>query len=78
MESTNLYYIGTHPYSFRSGEPAEIIAVGLYESGEGKKVPCFHVKFADGIEDWSPISDFGNYKVISMDCIKQTYEEIKE
>ena len=77
MESTNLYYIGTHPYSFRSGEPAEIIAVGLYESDECKKVPCFHIKFADGIEDWSPISDFGTYKVVPMDSVIQKYEEIK-
>jgi len=71
MESTNLYYIGTDPHSFRSGEPAEIIDVMLYERDNGVKVPCFHINFADGKEDWAPISDFGTYKVVS-------YEEIEE
>lgn len=51
------YYRGTHPYSFRTGERAEIIGVRLVN-----KRPCFLVLYPDGVTDLCLIfEDRDNY-----------------
>jgi len=55
------YYTGTHRYSFRAGQPAEIIGVFMAAPEGADWRPCFYVRYPDGIEDLSPISDMDNY-----------------
>ena len=45
---------GTHRYSFRSGEWAEL--VGTMDDPEtGRR--CYAVMFGDGVADWWPVDD---------------------
>lgn len=64
------YLIGINPYSFRKGEPAEIVGVELLiPEGGLKKRLCYHVMWADKGEDWIPVADDENYKIISFEDI---------
>lgn len=56
MKTEPCYYVGTHHYSFRPGKPALILGVvSVTPDGEEPR-PCFHVRYPDGVEDYSPIS----------------------
>lgn len=57
-----LFYKGTHQYSFRTGEWAEVIGVVFKES------LCFIVQFRDGVIDYKPVIDTENYE------LKEIYE----
>lgn len=58
MITTPLTITGHHPYAFRCGEPAKIIGVVMVDpENHLSPRPCFHVRFADGVEDWIPLSD---------------------
>jgi hypothetical protein len=63
------YYIGTHPNSYRSGEAGEILSVITFIPAAGKDLAkvCFHVRFSNGEEDYMPVSDFVNYKIMMPD-----------
>lgn len=43
---------GNHPYMFRSGQWASLVARMIYN----ERI-CYHVRFEDGVEDWWPVSD---------------------
>lgn len=74
MKDTELYYIGIHGHSFRNGKPARIINVQSYlPKNRDKKVPCFFIEYADGVTDYSPISDYENYKIVTGDDVRVTY-----
>lgn len=51
-----LFYSGKSVHSFRSGERADVLgivrAVGKYDH------LCWHVRYADGVEDYVPIIDY--------------------
>ena len=53
---------GTHVYSFRSGEWADIIGVDIIEMRSGPR-PCFRAIYDDGHIDTVAMCDFDNYEV---------------
>lgn len=44
------YFIARHPSLFRVGQAARIVGV-VFANGR----PCFHLRYADGVEDDTPI-----------------------
>jgi hypothetical protein len=60
------YLVGIKSGHFRCGDPAKIIdTVMLSRDGDGiNPVPCFHIVFSDGQEDWWVI-DFLTMRIIS-------------
>ncbi len=70
METRKAYYIGTHPNSFRSGEPAEIIDFKSVKVGNEWR-SCFMVRYADGREDSCAASDHGNYKIVDESEVRE-------
>lgn len=49
---------GAHPAIFRSGEWAEVVAVGLFQRTENVVVPCYVVQFPDDVLDhWLILHD---------------------
>jgi hypothetical protein len=71
MKTEKAYYIGTHHYSYRVGEAAEILGVSTCTPIGGLPRTCYHIKFKDGKEDYCPLSEIGNYKIL-------THEEVRE
>ena len=68
------YYVGTSIHSYRSLEPARIVAVKtLYV--ENRCSVCFHIVFADGKDDWVPLSDKENYRVLTNKEVQLSYKE---
>ena len=60
------YLVGIHRYSFRAGEPAEILSVSMVANSEGEFRPCYHIQFSDGETDYTCIEDYKNYKIIGF------------
>lgn len=54
---------GTHPYTFRCGEWANIIAVKIGTPGALESRPCFIIEFEDGEIDSIPVYDQENYEI---------------
>ena len=76
MELKNAYYVGIHQYSFRSGEPAKIEGIYFYTDDViSNPVACFKLTYADGAEDYCPISDIQNYKIISENVVRSSFAE---
>ncbi len=70
METEKAYYTGIHRYSFRMGKAGEIIGVVLIDV-EGEMRPCYHIRYPDGAEDYSPIYDNSqNFRVEALEQIK--------
>lgn len=68
------YYVGTSIHSYRYGEPARIVGIKtLYV--ENRTAVCFHIVFADGKDDWCPVSDYENYKVLTDKEVELSYRE---
>lgn len=63
------YLVGIHRYSYKSGKPARIIGVDIITPEKGKPRPCYHIEWADKTEDWMPIEDNVNYKIIGFEDI---------
>jgi len=60
------FLVGIHSSgSFRPGKPAEILGVVFITPTNSEERPCYHVKFDDGTEDFVPLSDAKNFKIIS-------------
>ena len=72
------YYIGTSVHSFRSGEPAKIIGVKTFYREDLHPVVCFNIVYGDGKEDWCPVSDFDNYKLLADNEIRNGYTEVQK
>lgn len=73
------YYVGLHRYQFQAGTPAEILGVVMVTLEGKKPCPCYHLKFPDGREDYSPLIDedfFGQggygklYEIISEEQVR--------
>lgn len=65
MKIEDAKYIGTHHYSYKSGEEGEIIGVKFVKPTDTDNYrPCFVVLFDDGEIDFCPIHDDGNYKLV--------------
>lgn len=56
-------FIGTHAYSYRRGEPAEILRVVIVTPDGLAPRACYHVRFSDGVEDYTPISDHAHFEI---------------
>lgn len=61
------YIVGVHLYCFRPGDPAQILDSVLYSSDNLSNRPCLHVIFSDGVEDYIPISDLDNYRILKTE-----------
>ncbi len=59
------FLVGTHPYSFRSGKPAEILGVEFATPEGETSRPCYRIRFNDGYVDGVPMSDTKNFEIIS-------------
>lgn len=55
VKNSRAYYLPKHPYSFRRGQPAEIIEVRIVTPSNGESRPCYKLKWPDGMIDYSPI-----------------------
>ena len=65
------YIVGTHHYSYRNGEPALILGVTI--QNEKNPRPCYHVKYADGKQDFIAIEDSKNYKILMPNEVRAGY-----
>ena len=63
------YYVGAHRYLLKSGIPAEIIGVHMVTPEDLDPRLYYHIRWADLTEDWVPIADSDNYKIISFEDI---------
>ena len=52
-----------HPYGFRSGQWAEILKTVPLEDGR----PSYHIRFADGTEDWWVVNDPSDEREFTAD-----------
>lgn len=68
------YYVGTNAHSYRSLEPARIVGIKTVYT-ENRVSVCFHIVFADGKDDWCPVSDYENYKVLTDKEVELSYRE---
>jgi hypothetical protein len=67
------FLVGTHGYSFRPGEPAEILGV-VFVTPKGLHTrPCFEIRFADGKKDLVPLFDKENFKIIPETQARKNY-----
>lgn len=66
MQIRQAYLIGRIWISYRPEEPALILGVKLVSPDGHDERPCLHVQFADGVEDFIPLSDVsrGAYAII--------------
>ena len=71
MKTEKAYYVRTHRYTFRSGEPAEILGIEMVQPKEGDTFrSCFKVRYAAGKEDYTPISEVGNYNILRGSSVR--------
>ena len=66
MTRDKAYFVGIHRYSNKSGKPAEIIGVEMVTPQGLEPRLCYHIEWSDKTEDWVPVHDTSNYKVISF------------
>lgn len=69
------YYVGTSIHSYRSLEPARIVAVKTIYVKDRCSV-CFHIVFADGKDDWVPVGDYGSYKILTDKEVQLSYKDL--
>lgn len=65
LKISGAYITGTHPYSFRCGEPGLITGVKIVDNGHGEPHPCYEVTYADGFIDYTSIEGDLTYKIHS-------------
>lgn len=67
MKIAVAYFVGTHRYSFRPDQPAEIVGVKMVRPDRlgAEPRPCFELRWPDGFIDYSPIDDPGTYRIES-------------
>ncbi len=63
MPTKKVYYAGTSPHSFRPGQRAEILGVFYVTPPGCQPRACFALRYADGVQDFSPIHDADNYEL---------------
>jgi len=64
------YLVGIHRYLFKSGVPAEIIGVEMVKPEHDLEPRlCYHIMWADKVEDWIPMHDSNTFKIISFQDI---------
>lgn len=66
------FLVGTNPGSFRPGAVAEIIGVVFFTPPGLEARPCYHVRFGDGKEDFVPVADTENFRIISEDEVEES------
>ncbi len=74
MTFDKAYLISTHEMSFRRGKPAEIIGLIWVQPDNFENRLCYHVKWSDSVEDWVPLKDSGNFKIVSFSDIVKNYK----
>lgn len=78
MKLDKAYFVGISKHSFRAGTPAEIIGIIMVSiEVHPTPRPNFHIRFSDGTEDYVPIIDSDNYKLITFtDIINGNIPEV--
>lgn len=75
LKPEKAFIIGTHRNSFRSGEPAEVLGLSFVTPPGDYPRPCYHIRFADGKEDYTAVLDVSNYELITEpECFGETPE----
>lgn len=64
------FLVGTNRFSFRAGEPAEILGVEFFTPKGLNPRPCYRIRFRDGEEDFSPLSECRRFEIISEEDVK--------
>jgi hypothetical protein len=70
MKKEKAYFVYIHRYGFRAGEPAEILGVVVATPVLNEPRAAYHVRFADGHEDYIAIKDHENFEIISESDVK--------
>jgi len=65
MKREIVYLIDQGRNGFRLNEPAEIIGIEMCTPKGLEPRLCYHLKWADSIEDWKPVDD-GIYKILTF------------
>lgn len=65
METKKTFFTGTSAMSFRRGEKAEVVGVFYVTPKGADPRACFALRYADGVKDFHPVSDTGNYELSS-------------
>lgn len=67
MEIDEAYLVGINRNCFRAGIPTKVIGVKFIKP-DGLDIirECYHIEWYDGLEDWIPLMDTKNYKLISF------------
>ena len=60
--------VGVHRYAFRTGKTSKIIGVKMVTPQGLEPRLCYHIQFADGVEDFVPISsvDCGDFEFVTL------------
>ena len=69
MKKESVYLVGTHRYSFRAGEIAKIIGVKIVTPDNLKPRLCYHVEYADGVQDFVQIYNNCDFEIITQNDI---------
>ena len=71
MTREKAYFVGVHRYSNKSGKIAEIIGVEIVTPKGLEPRLCYHIQWSDKTDDWVPVHDKLNYKIISFTDISE-------
>jgi len=75
-KDNKVYYVGTAPYSYRSGEPAVITGIEtVFIEGKEPRA-CYKIEYADGMKDSCPILDYSNYKILIAGDVGIAYKDV--
>lgn len=65
MKKEKVYLVGTHPYAFRSGQPALVIGLKSITPDGSEPRLCYEVQYIDEKIDHVPVEDTTKYCLLS-------------
>lgn len=65
MERETVYLIDESDAGFRRNKPAQILGVEMCTPKGLETRLCYHLKWADSVEDWKPVNE-KTYKIITF------------
>jgi 5-hydroxyisourate hydrolase-like protein (transthyretin family) len=64
-KTERVFLINTHPYGFRTGEPAEVVSVKMVKPSEDHDWRlCYELVFEDGTRDFTAVEDNKNFEFL--------------
>lgn len=70
------YLVETSNGAFRKGVPAEVLNLVFFKREDRTLRLCYHVRFKDGKEDYTPVCDTDNHKVITKEEAEQLLKNL--